>query len=328
MADQDAHFRVMDAALKHADGRAKGGEPCVVCGEPVPPTAHWGQRDRHVCSTHCNSLLRRRYGRGSATIDAARVEAAKALVGPRPNPRTTGPRIFQTVPSELIPIEWEGYGPIPGDVVERYGIITRFQLVDTPATYYTTKIFVSIADTYESFIVGANPDGSCSRLEIGAHSPTGERHVDPNNHVFLVNGVLCEWRRENITDLQPDGIDYYTWECIAAAPVIAPKYPPSMQSPRYRTEMDRRKRVSSNTSRHERRARGEARIELFDPLDIYVRDEWMCQICGTEVDRGVLYPDSRSATLDHVVPLSRGGDHTPENTVLAHLRCNLVKSAN
>ncbi|WP_369851284.1 HNH endonuclease [Cryobacterium sp. Y82] len=54
----------------------------------------------------------------------------------------------------------------------------------------------------------------------------------------------------------------------------------------------------------------------------------MCQICGAEVDQSILYPEGWSATLDHVVALSRGGNHTPENTVLAHLRCNLAKSTN
>lgn len=328
MADQDSHFRVMNEVLKHDAGRATGGEPCVVCGEPVPKDAHWVQRDRHVCSGPCNNLLRRRYGRGSAAITMERAALTEVVAGARPNPRTSGQRIFRTVPGATPPIEWEGYGPRPGDVVERYGILTHFDVADTPATYHTTKIVVSFAENGESFIVGANPDGSSTRLHIGAHGPTGERHTDPMNHQFSVDGVLCEWRWELITDLQPDGMDYYTWECTAVVPVNAPKYPAPMQSPRYRTEMDRRKRVSSNTSRHERRAREEARIDRFDPLDIYERDSWICQICGSEVDPVILYPDPWSATLDHVVPLSRGGDHTVKNTVLAHLRCNLIKSAN
>jgi 5-methylcytosine-specific restriction endonuclease McrA len=187
---------------------------------------------------------------------------------------------------------------------------------------------VSITETGEGFIAGATEEGWCSSLVIGAHSPAGHRHEDFLGHKFMVRGVLCQWRRERITDLQSDATDYVFWECYAAVPVDAPMYPEPMHSPRYRTEMDRRKRVSSNTARHERRAREEARIDRFDPLDIYKRDGWMCQICGSEVNRDVLYPDAWSATLDHVVPLSRGGDHTRENTVLAHLRCNLVKSAN
>lgn len=35
-----------------------------------------------------------------------------------------------------------------------------------------------------------------------------------------------------------------------------------------------------------------------------------------------------SASLDHVVPLSKGGDHTRSNSVVAHLICNIRKSSN
>ena len=40
------------------------------------------------------------------------------------------------------------------------------------------------------------------------------------SHTFQVHGVLCAWRRERITDRQPDGVDYFFWECCAAAPSI------------------------------------------------------------------------------------------------------------
>lgn len=331
MPDQDSYFRIMDEALKHPDGRARGGEPCVICGNPVPATAHWVQRDRHVCSGRCNNLLRRRYGRGSATINPERIVAAVETVGPRPNPRTSGPRVFATrvdaSPPEL-PIEWEGYGPHPGDVVERYGVLTQYLVQEMPADYFTSRVIIAIAESGDLFVAGATPEGYYSSLVIGPHAPGGQRlEGQLFDYRFEVGGLLCEWRRERITDLQPDGVDHYSWDCYAAVPVGAPEYPASMQSPRYRAEMDRRRRVSSNAAKHERRAREEARIERFDPLEVYERDDWMCQICGSEVDRAVLYPEPMSASLDHVVPLSKGGDHTRENTVLAHLRCNLVKSA-
>ncbi len=140
--------------------------------------------------------------------------------------------------------------------------------------------------------------------------------------------MLCEWRRERVTDLQPDGVDYFFWECYAAVPVSAPRYPEPMHSARYRAEMDRRRRVGSNAAKHERRAREDAAIERFDPLEVYDRDDWTCGICGKTVDPKVLYPDGMSASLDHVVPLSKGGDHTRSNSVLAHLICNIRKSAN
>lgn len=61
------------------------------------------------------------------------------------------------------------------------------------------------------------------------------------------------------------------------------------------------------------------------PADIYERDEWVCGICSTPVDRTRAYPDPMSPSLDHVLPLSRGGHHTLENVTLAHLSCNVRK---
>lgn len=72
------------------------------------------------------------------------------------------------------------------------------------------------------------------------------------------------------------------------------------------------------------RKRG-ADAEVFESLEIFERDNWVCGICGGHVDPGLVWPDPWSATLDHVVPLSKGGPHTRANTQLAHARCNLSK---
>lgn len=116
-------------------------------------------------------------------------------------------------------------------------------------------------------------------------------------------GILTQYLIQDM----PDGVDYFFWECYAAVPVDAPAYPEPMHSPRYRAEMDRRRRVSNNAAKHEHRARAEATIEQFDPQ--------------------VLHPDAMSASLDHVVPLSKGGDHTRSDSVLAQLICNIQMAA-
>lgn len=65
---------------------------------------------------------------------------------------------------------------------------------------------------------------------------------------------------------------------------------------------------------------------LYEELDktvIFSRDGYRCQICGAKT-QGV-WPHPRSATLDHIVPLSLGGDHTAANVQCACARCNLEK---
>lgn len=66
-------------------------------------------------------------------------------------------------------------------------------------------------------------------------------------------------------------------------------------------------------------------IEPFDREAVFERDGWTCYLCGLPVQRGVSAFDPDSATVDHVVPLSRGGEHSVRNARTAHLRCNSAK---
>jgi 5-methylcytosine-specific restriction endonuclease McrA len=69
-----------------------------------------------------------------------------------------------------------------------------------------------------------------------------------------------------------------------------------------------------------RRARKrEAFVEMVDPALVLARSEGRCGICG-EVIEGEFH-------VDHVVPLSRGGEHSYANTQAAHPACNLRKAA-
>lgn len=67
--------------------------------------------------------------------------------------------------------------------------------------------------------------------------------------------------------------------------------------------------------------------ETIQSLNVYERDGWICGLCGLPVDDYLTYPDPRSASLDHVTPLSLGGSHMLENVQLAHLGCNVQKGA-
>jgi 5-methylcytosine-specific restriction endonuclease McrA len=80
---------------------------------------------------------------------------------------------------------------------------------------------------------------------------------------------------------------------------------------------------ATKRARHEVVALG----ERFDPREIFQRDWWICQLCFKPVDSRLAHPDYWSASLDHVIPLARGGAHTRSNTQLAHLHCNRVKHA-
>lgn len=54
------------------------------------------------------------------------------------------------------------------------------------------------------------------------------------------------------------------------------------------------------------------------------RDNWICNICGIFVDKSLKYPNPMSASLDHIIPLSKGGTHDENNVHISHLKCNCV----
>lgn len=50
-----------------------------------------------------------------------------------------------------------------------------------------------------------------------------------------------------------------------------------------------------------------------------------CWLCGQWIDPDIAWPDPMSATADHVIPVSKGGDNLGELRP-AHLRCNVRRS--
>ncbi len=93
--------------------------------------------------------------------------------------------------------------------------------------------------------------------------------------------------------------------------------------------------VSRKKADAKRREIIESSHDEISLTELYRRDAGICYLCGGKCDYrdriiakdgktvicGNLYP-----SIDHVVPLSRGGTHTWGNVALAHRMCNSVKS--
>lgn len=105
--------------------------------------------------------------------------------------------------------------------------------------------------------------------------------------------------------------------------------------PKYCSDQCRNKVLWKNKD-HRRRLKIQAAFVDDDISleEVFRRDKGICHICGMACDwndhawkgnvfiTGRLYP-----TIDHVVPLARGGEHSWENVRLAHLCCNSAKGA-
>ena len=88
-------------------------------------------------------------------------------------------------------------------------------------------------------------------------------------------------------------------------------------------------RNAHNKKSHKRRALiASASIEDVNPIEIFERDDFRCQLCGikTSLDYGRYH--SKRSELDHVIPLSKGGEHSPQNTQCLCRHCNAIKSSN
>jgi 5-methylcytosine-specific restriction endonuclease McrA len=101
------------------------------------------------------------------------------------------------------------------------------------------------------------------------------------------------WRRGD----RPNQIDYCSIECS--------------------------RRAAKRSYKQQRRARlknADGRVEGIRNEVVAERDHWRCHICHGEVDR-------ETWSIDHLVPLSKGGDHSYDNVALAHWRCNVLRGA-
>jgi 5-methylcytosine-specific restriction endonuclease McrA len=78
------------------------------------------------------------------------------------------------------------------------------------------------------------------------------------------------------------------------------------------------KRAEIENRRRTRKRQGV--VEKIDPFAIYERDGGRCHICGKHVPQ-------RKMSLDHLVPVSKGGAHVALNVRIAHRECNSRRGA-
>jgi hypothetical protein len=67
---------------------------------------------------------------------------------------------------------------------------------------------------------------------------------------------------------------------------------------------------------------------------LFLRDKGVCYICGCQCDwedkkttpSGYTHPGETYPSIDHVLPIARGGKHSWANVRLACIKCNSLKS--
>jgi 5-methylcytosine-specific restriction endonuclease McrA len=126
--------------------------------------------------------------------------------------------------------------------------------------------------------------------------------IDQTHTLLLSHGFeplrLIPWRRaiRLLTLGKVEVIEQYDWDIRTVSLVI--KAPAVV-------------RLLRSIRRH----KGQVR---FSRANIYARDAWTCQYCGTK-------PPGEELTYDHVVPRAQGGTTTWTNIVTCCFTCNRAK---
>jgi hypothetical protein len=86
-------------------------------------------------------------------------------------------------------------------------------------------------------------------------------------------------------------------------------------------------KISSRKGAQKHRAlKRKATIEEFSHIEVFERDNYICQLCGCKTSlryKSQYHP--KRTELDHIIPLSIGGEHSKRNTQCLCHQCNIEK---
>ena len=87
-------------------------------------------------------------------------------------------------------------------------------------------------------------------------------------------------------------------------------------------------RAKAADAKHEEKRKEQMRAAFVEPVGLkttYRTYDGVCGICGLPVPETVEANNQWAATVDHIIPLSKGGLHKKSNCQLAHRLCNSIK---
>ena len=100
------------------------------------------------------------------------------------------------------------------------------------------------------------------------------------------------------------------------------------------TECCKKYWLKQGVKNREERLRGAALVDFDISLSkLCERDKGICYICGKPVNwddhyskNGYFIAGDMYPSIEHIIPISKGGEHSWSNVKLAHRRCNYLKS--
>ena len=84
-----------------------------------------------------------------------------------------------------------------------------------------------------------------------------------------------------------------------------------------------------DNARRDKRIRRNGKADLSINLTrLYMRDGGVCALCGKHIDFDCDPQSNEYPSIDHIIPIARGGLHVWDNVQLACRGCNTAKGAN
>lgn len=305
---------------------ALGGEPCCYCGGPIPEFAAPTHRQRHVCGKRCNHLLRDRLKRRIEQGKEEPYDVASLNWPDVISERSRPNRIFHTDFGAEFPFE-HGRWAKPGDVVERFGHHTEYfsvsKIEDLPAELRNIALQL---DPQLNRVVGLrHSQTGCQSMMLtdAAGRPTRLKlPVFCDNAQPEPTGIFLH--QEKILSVDEFGIPFLWW-----VPIFTPFPLDKMYSSERLSYNESSLRAHKARSAYRARLKSmgirEADADYVDPRHVYQSAKWICGICSELIDQSLEWPNPWAVTLDHKVPITKGGTHDESNLQPAHLICNLRK---
>lgn len=145
------------------------------------------------------------------------------------------------------------------------------------------------------------------------HCKNGHEYTPENTYRHKDGGRSCKACRR-------DGYRQWCKQNREHANEYARKRRERPEVQQYQRDYARRRRIENPWAVRDAIAKRDARLrgaqtEPVNRLDVYYRDSGICHICREAVPL-------EGFTLDHLIPISKGGPHCPSNVAVAHRSCN------
>jgi hypothetical protein len=111
----------------------------------------------------------------------------------------------------------------------------------------------------------------------------------------------------------------WTRSCVSCGNSFVQK---TSKSGKCKTCRTKDKNRASSVRGRVRHGKAKAAVNRISVTECWQRDGGKCQICEKSIRLDVKWPNPLSMSVDHIVPLSKGGTDEESNVRAAHLGCN------